>query len=234
VRTPSPIVLVVDADPSACASIERQLRAAGHRVRTYSSTQPLSQRGRPAEPCCLICDVPVHDVSGLQGKGILDRAGIRIPIIFTTNCGNIRMSVDAMKAGAVDFLPKPLDVAELLTAVERALALDARLLDQERRLADLWRCQARLTAREREVFFAVAGGLLNKQVGRQLGVTEKTIKVHRGRVMEKMRASSLAALVRMADLLQRQPDHADAAVAQDREPERRAEATSGTPIARPT
>jgi FixJ family two-component response regulator len=141
------------------------------------------------------------EMSGLEFKRSLDDNGVRIPIVFMTGVGSIPMGIRAMKEGAVDFLTKPFDRAELLRAVERALAVDAQLLEREREVAELRHRFAHLTAREREVCFAVTDGLLNKQVGAEFGVSEKTIKVHRARVMEKMGASSLAELVRMADVL---------------------------------
>jgi FixJ family two-component response regulator len=196
------MVVVVDDDPAVRASVNRLLRASGYRVKTYVSAHQFAQVGRLHGPCCLILDVQMPDMDGLQFKQSLDRAGIRIPIIFITGFGNIPMGVHAIQDGAVDFLPKPFDADELLRAVDRALAADAQLLHQERERADLHRRFDSLTDREREVFFAVTSGLLNKQVGHELGVSEKTIKVHRGRVTEKMGAESLAALVRMADQLQ--------------------------------
>jgi FixJ family two-component response regulator len=197
----SPVVLVIDDEPAICSSVKRLLQGAGHRVETYSGADHLSRSGRPAGPCCLILDVQMPEMSGLEFKRSLDDNGVRIPIVFMTGVGSIPMGIRAMKEGAVDFLTKPFDRAELLRAVERALAVDAQLLEREREVAELRHRFAHLTAREREVCFAVTDGLLNKQVGAEFGVSEKTIKVHRARVMEKMGASSLAELVRMADVL---------------------------------
>ena len=194
-------VFVVDDDPSVCASVKRLLRTAGHRVRTFSSTAKLPRTGRLAEPCCLVLDVEMPQESGLQFKAALDQLGIRIPTIFMTGVGDIPMGVGAIKGGAIDFLTKPFDVDQLLDAVDKALAADARLLDAERRLNGLRRRFELLTAREQEVFFAVTSGLLNKQAAAKLNVSEKTIKAHRGRVTEKMGAESIAELVRMADAL---------------------------------
>ena len=202
-----PIVFVVDDEPSVCSSIKRLLCSAGHRVETHARTKSLFEEGRPAEQCCLILDVHLPDVSGLEFKKRLDRQGIRVPIIFITGCGSIPMGIQAMKEGAVDFLAKPFDVQELLCAVERAFEIDARYLEHERELAELARRFSSLTARERDVCFAVTDGMLNKQVGAQFGVSEKTIKVHRARVMEKMEANSLPELVRMADAVRIEPDH---------------------------
>jgi FixJ family two-component response regulator len=183
-------------------SLKRLLLAEGIGSQTFPSTDHLLEFGRPAGPCCLVLDVNLPNVGGLEFVDVLLRTGVRLPVIFITGVGTVPMSVRAMKAGAFDFLPKPFEAADLLGAVRRALAIDGQLLDRERALADLRRHYLTLTEREREVFAAVTGGLLNKQVGSQLGVSEKTVKVHRGRVMEKMEAESLAALVRMADELQ--------------------------------
>jgi FixJ family two-component response regulator len=205
VDSESPIVIVVDDEPTICSSVKRLLSAAGHRVETHSSAEELSQSGRPRVPCCVILDVQMPALSGLEFKRSLERNGVRVPIIFITGVGSIPMGIQAMKDGAVDFLPKPFDGDELLRAVGRALEADARLLERERELADVRRRFITLTAREQEVCFAVTDGLLNKQVGAEFGVSEKTIKVHRARVMEKMEATSLAELVRMADLVRHDP-----------------------------
>jgi FixJ family two-component response regulator len=203
-RSEAPIVLVVDDEASVCSSIERLLRAAGYRVRTYEDIEQLALSTRPAVPCCLILDVHLRDVNGLEFKRVLERAGIRIPIIFITGFGNIPMGVRAMKGGAFDFFPKPFDVEELIESVGRALEFDARSLRQEQETGDLRRRFRSLTEREREVFFEVTEGLLNKQVAASMGITEKTVKVHRARVTEKLGAESFAGLVRMADLLRPQ------------------------------
>lgn len=197
----TPVVLVVDDEPAICSSIKRLLQAEGHRVETHLCAEHVLRSGRPPGPCCLILDVQMPEVSGLEFKRRLEMSGIRIPIVFITGVGSIPMGIQAMKDGAVDFLTKPFDRADLVGAVERALAVDAQLLERERELTDLRRRFAHLTAREREVCFAVSDGLLNKQVGAEFGVSEKTIKVHRARVMEKMEATSLAELVRMADAI---------------------------------
>jgi FixJ family two-component response regulator len=194
----APVVLIVDDDAAICTSLKRLLRAEGIAARTFPDTERLHEFGRPCGPCCLVLDVNLPNVGGLEFMDVLLGAGVRLPVIFITGVGTVPMSVRAMKAGAFDFLPKPFEAADLLRAVRRALAVDELLLAREQSLGDLRRHYRNLTDREREVFAAVTGGLLNKQVGSQLGVTEKTIKVHRGRVMEKMGAESLAALVRMA------------------------------------
>jgi len=196
-----PLVLIVDDDASVRTSLSRLLRGAGYNVQAFSSTKRLFETGRPRGACCLILDVEMPHVNGLKFHQELDRAGVRVPTIFITGYGNIPMGVDAIKAGAMDFLPKPFDIVHLVQSVRKALDEDARLLGEEREMADLRRRYDNLTPREREVFFAVTGGLLNKQAAYQLGITEKTIKVHRAHVTEKMEAESFAALVRMADLL---------------------------------
>jgi len=197
-----PVVWIVDDEPAVCSAIKRLLVASGFKVQAFLSSAHVAESGRPTVPCCLILDVHLPEGDGLAFLEGLNRAGTRIPTIFITGYGNVPMSVRAMKAGAVDFLPKPFDAEELLTAVRRALATDEQLLSQEHESDDLFSRYQSLTDREREVFHAVTGGLLNKQVGAQLGITEKTIKVHRARVMEKMCAESLAALVRMAHQVQ--------------------------------
>jgi len=196
-----PVVWVVDDEPAVCSAIKRLLGASGYNVQVFLDTTHLVECGRPATPCCLILDVHMPEVDGVEFLERLNRAGIRIPTIFITGLGNVPMSVRAMKAGAVDFLPKPFAVDEMLRAVAGALAVDEEQLKLAKEAADLRQRYLRLTDREREVFRAVTKGLLNKQVGAQLGITEKTVKVHRARVVEKMEAESLAELVRMADVL---------------------------------
>ena len=200
-ETAYPLVLVVDDEPSICMATARLLRSAGYRARTFESTQALFAHGRPGSPCCLILDLQIPGESGLHFQQRLNDGGIRVPIIFISGHGDIPLSVQAMKGGALDFLPKPYDEGQLLTAVAKALEEDKRQLSTGQHLLEMQKRYEQLTAREREVFAAVAAGLLNKQVADELGIAEKTVKVHRGRVMEKMHAVALADLVRMADLL---------------------------------
>ncbi len=199
--TSDSIVFVVDDDPSMRSSLRRLLQASGYQVQTLASTSDLFADGRPDSPCCLILDVQLPEVDGLSYQETLAEMGVRVPIIFITGWGNIPMSVRAMKAGAADFLPKPFNRDQLLACLKAAIERDLELLCEDRLRAELKRRFETLTPRESEVFAAVAAGRLNKQVGYELGVVEKTIKVHRARVMEKMGAEALVDLVRMADSL---------------------------------
>ncbi|MBC8108217.1 MAG: response regulator transcription factor [Anaerolineae bacterium] len=196
------IVFVVDDDRSVCASVRRLLLSAGYHVRAFSRTKQLFGHGRPVGPCCLILDVQLADENGLTFQDDLARAGISVPIIFLSGHADVPMSVRAMKSGAADFMTKPFDAKQMLRAVDRALAEDSRALLVARQVSELKRRLDDLTPREREVFAAVTSGMLNKEIAVDLQVAEKTIKVHRGRVMEKMQAIALAELVRMADTLQ--------------------------------
>jgi FixJ family two-component response regulator len=207
--TESPIVLVVDDEPSICMATRRLLRSAGYSVRTFENTQQLFALGRPDHPCCLILDLCIPGEDGLQFQRRLHELGIRVPIIFISGRGDIPSSVSAMKGGAVDFLAKPYDAEQLLVAVAKAVQEDTRQLSVNRHLGELRQNFSTLTLREREVFAAVAAGLLNKQVADELGIAEKTVKVHRARVMEKMQAVALADLVRMADVLRLHWDSPD-------------------------
>lgn len=200
-ETVSPIVLVVDDEPSICMATARLLRSAGYHARTFENTQQLFAHGRPSGPCCVILDLRIPGENGLQFQKRINDRGIQVPIIFISGHGDIPSSVRAMKGGAIDFLPKPYDEKQLLTAVANALDEDARRLSTSQHKVEMHEHYESLTSREREVFAAVAAGLLNKQVADELGIAEKTVKVHRARVMEKMHAIALADLVRMADSL---------------------------------
>ena len=197
----TPIVLVVDDDPSVRSSLRRLLQASGYKIQTFADTSNLFVDGRPDSPCCLILDVHLPEVDGLLFQERLHEMGVRVPIIFITGSGDIEMSVRAMKAGAVDFLPKPFGRAQLLACVKAAILDDTQVLEEDRLLAALKQRYATLTPRECAVFAGVSDGQLNKQVGYDLGIAEKTIKVHRAHVMEKMGAEALVDLVRMADFL---------------------------------
>lgn len=198
---PDPIVLVVDDDLSVRRSTERLIRSAGLEVQAFASAQEFLQSPRPERPACLVLDVRMPGLSGLDLQRELSNAGYSVPIIFITAHGDIPMSVRAMKAGASEFLTKPYRSRDLLNAVRKAIDRD-RLARQERSEIDSLRERySQLTPREREVMALVAAGLLNKQVAGQLATTERTIKFHRAHIMEKMAVESLADLVRISQKL---------------------------------
>jgi FixJ family two-component response regulator len=197
----APIVFVVDDDPAVCVAVKRLIRSVGIEVQTFNSAQEFLESKRADVPGCLVLDVRLPDLSGLDLQQELVTANIDLPIIFVTGHGDIPMSVRAMKAGAVEFLTKPYREQDLLEAIQHGIRQHRTKRDQRAEIIELQRRYELLTLREREVFPLVAGGLLNKQVGAQLGASEKTIKVHRGQVMQKMKADSLAELIRMAERL---------------------------------
>lgn len=194
----APVVFVVDDDPSVCTATKRLLEAEGFAVRTFSTPDRLFAHGRPNGPCCLILDVHLDGQDGIAFYEQLVRSGMPIPAVFITAFGNIPMTVRAMKLGAVDFLPKPYDPEQLLACVLNALEKDEQTLESQRRKAQLQHRYQLLTARQREIFADVTSGLLNKQVAFDRRITERTVKLHRARVMEKMEARSFAELVGMA------------------------------------
>lgn len=193
-------VFLIDDDASVRKALSRLIRSAGYDVQAFASARDFldhSAIGRTA--ACLVLDVSMPGLSGLDLQAELNAANIQLPIIFITGHGDIPMSVRAMKQGAMDFLPKPVKDKELLKAVEQALAQSDRHHTEQREREIIEERMERLTPREREVMILVVRGLLNKQIAFELGTTEKTVKVHRGRVMEKMEVQSLAALVRIAE-----------------------------------
>ena len=191
------IVYVVDDDEAVRRSLARLVRSVGLKVDTFASAQAFLEHKGQNRPSCLVLDVRLPGLSGLDLQAAMGQSQRAMPIIFITGRGNVPMTVRAMKGGAQDFLEKPFDDQELLDAIQRALARsqEARAEDAER--ADIERRLAALTPRERQVLELVVAGLLNKQIAGELGAAEKTIKVHRGRVMKKMQADSVAGLVRM-------------------------------------
>jgi FixJ family two-component response regulator len=195
----APLVFVVDDNPSVRTSLSRLLAAAGYTVEAFASAREFLTRVPSEGPCCLVLDVRMPGLTGIELQAALAAARRRMSIVFVTGHVDVPMSVKAMKGGAIDLLTKPIDRQELLAAIVRALAKDAKDLSEELRIAEIQHRVKTLTVRETQVFALVVTGMLNKQIAFDLGVVEKTIKVHRGRVMEKMRAGSVAELVRLAD-----------------------------------
>ncbi len=192
-------VFVIDDDLSVRKSLTRLIEAAGYTVTAFASAREFLQAQPAPGPCCLVLDVRMPGITGLDLQRTLAQAVHRIPVVFVTGHGDIAMSVQAMKAGAVDFLTKPFAAKDLLGAIQRAVDRDMRDRGTEARARSIHARVETLTPRERQVFALVVTGMLNKQIAAQLGVVEKTVKVHRARVMDKMRAGSLAELVRLAD-----------------------------------
>jgi len=199
--TGDPIVIVVDDDPSVRSSLKLLVSTVGLRVESFESAETVLERTLPDTVSCFVLDVRLRGLSGLDFQRELAARNIRIPIVFITGHGDIPMSVRAMKAGAVEFLTKPFRDQDLLDAIQQALERDRKAREQQAEIQELRTRFASLTPREQEVMARVVTGLLNKQIGAELGTSETTVKIHRHQVMEKMRASSLPELVRMADRL---------------------------------
>lgn len=204
-QQPGPVVFLVDDDASVRIALKRGLSAEGLTVRTWESADAFLAEHDPDLPGCLVADVSMPGMSGLELQAVLSSRGCTRPIVFVTAKGNIPMSVQAMRAGAVTFLSKPVRLADLVTAIREAFERDARNREEQAHLSAVESRLTSLTAREREVLDLIVVGKLNKQIAAELGAAEKTIKVHRGRVMAKLQVRSVAELVTLTSRMPRRP-----------------------------
>jgi len=200
-REQDAIIAIVDDDRSVRRGLERLIRSAGWKAETFASAQEFLARPGAEAPSCLVLDLQLPGLSGLDLQKRMAEVGLEIPIVFLTGHGSIPASVQAMKAGAIEFLTKPVDEQDLLNAIQEAVERDRRVRQQHAEMHELERRYESLSAREQEVMQQVVCGLLNKQIASELNITEFTVKFHRGHIMRKMRADSLADLVRMAENL---------------------------------
>ena len=201
----TPVVLVVDDDPEVRDALSSLFRSVGLEPRLFASTAEFLQHKLPEAPCCIVLDIRLPGVGGLDFQAQLTNANIHIPVVMVTSHGDIPMSVRAMKAGAVDFLTKPFRPQDMLDAVARAIERDGKRRDSEKLLAEIQGRFESLTSREREIMTLVTAGLMNKQVAAEVGLSEITVKIHRGHLMRKMGVRSLADLVRAAEALGLRP-----------------------------
>lgn len=195
----TPIVFIVDDDPSVRKALKRLIESVGLEVETLASAQEFLDHEQPDKPSCLVLDVRMPGLSGLDLQDELAARGLNMPIIFITGHGNIPMGVRAMKAGAVDFIEKPFDDQALLDAIHQAIEQDRKARLEQAEIKEILRRVGLLTHRERQVLALVVTGMFNKRIAFELGTSEKTIKVHRARIVQKMQAKSLADLVRLAE-----------------------------------
>jgi FixJ family two-component response regulator len=200
------LIAIVDDDPSARQGLQRLVRSVGWKAETFASAQEFLAHAQIEPPSCVVLDLQMPGLSGLDLQKRMAEAGLETPIVFLTGHGNIPASVQAIKAGAIEFLTKPFDEQDLLRAIQEAIERDRRTRQQQAGIRDLRDRYESLTAREQEVLRQVVSGLLNKQIAGELGITEDTVKFHRGHIMRKMQADSLADLVRMAETLGIGPD----------------------------
>jgi FixJ family two-component response regulator len=200
-QEPDAIIAIVDDDPSVRKGLERLIRSLGWKAEPFGSAQEFLASARTEPPTCIVLDLQLPGLNGLELQKQMSEAGLETPIVFLTGHGDIPASVKAMKAGAIEFLTKPVDEQDLLNAIQEAIEHNRRTRQQQADVRDLRDRYESLTSREQEVMQRVVSGLLNKQIAAELKITEDTVKFHRGHIMRKMRAGSLADLVRMAETL---------------------------------